>query len=145
MRTELRKGTAFLQFVKFGIVGILNTCITLLAIYICKSLIGVNPYVSNAIGYGLGLLNSFFWNRNWVFRSKKTRINRQILLFLLGFGVCYLLQLFIVWVLTNTLLYDFEIPILSFTLSGYGLATVIGNIAYTISNFIYNKFLTFKN
>jgi putative flippase GtrA len=30
------------------------------------------------------------------------------------------------------------------TLSGYGIATLIGNVCYTLCNFVYNRLITFK-
>lgn len=68
------------QFVKFCLVGAMNTMVTLCAIFICKSLLGVNEYVSNAIGYILGVINSFLWNRRWVFRSSG-RMRREAVSF----------------------------------------------------------------
>lgn len=58
-----------LQFVKYACVGVLNTLVTLCVIYVCKALLGVNPLVSNAIGYVCGVINSFLWNKNWVFKT----------------------------------------------------------------------------
>ena len=51
---------------KYVIVGCMNTAITLGVIFVCKSLLDVNPYLSNALGYIAGLINSFIWNKNWV-------------------------------------------------------------------------------
>ncbi len=47
------------QFLKYAIVGVMNTIITLGVIFVCKSLLGVNDYVSTALGYVAGVLNSF--------------------------------------------------------------------------------------
>ncbi len=80
------------QFVKYCMVGVLNTLVCLGTIFICKSLFGINPYVSNALGYTVGVLNSFLWNRRWVFRSHG-RYSREAIRFMLGCGLCYLAQL----------------------------------------------------
>ena len=58
-----------IQFLKFIIVGGINTAVTLLVIMLCKSVIGIDPYLSNALGYLAGISNSFLWNRGWVFNS----------------------------------------------------------------------------
>lgn len=47
------------QFVKYCMVGALNTLVTFCTIFVCKSLFDVNEYLSNAIGYVLGVINSF--------------------------------------------------------------------------------------
>ena len=85
-----------IQLAKYAIVGVMNTLLTLAVIFICKSLLGVNPYISNALGYIVGLINSFLWNRSWVFRRRDGKLSRQAILFLIGFAVCYGLQFFTV-------------------------------------------------
>ena len=62
--------TKQIEFLKFIIVGMINTMVTLVVIFTTKSLLGLNPYLSNALGYVAGLTNSFIWNKAWVFRSK---------------------------------------------------------------------------
>lgn len=130
----------------------MNTAVTLIVIFVLKSLAGINPYISNAVGYVAGLINSFMWNRIWVFRSNGNRISEGIA-FLTGFGVCYLIQLATVWFLNTqtslgSLLVTIPLPFTEtervFTLSGYGIATLIGMAVYTIANFIYNRRITFR-
>ena len=131
-----------LQFVKYCMVGVLNTLVTLGVIYLCKSLLGWNLYVSNALGYVCGVANSFVCNRQWVFRSHG-HYGREAMKFVLGFLLCYGLQFFGVWMLTGTYGgYDFRV--LGIVLSGYGIATLIGNVVYTLANFVYNRMVTFN-
>lgn len=135
---------AALQFVKYAVVGGMNTLLTLLVIFICKSLLEINPYVSNAIGYLFGVTNSFLWNRAWVFHAKQGKIHSQAVKFLVGFLICYIIQFAVVWSLNQSSFGKIEILILGFTLSGYGIATIIGNVVYTLCNFLYNRFIAFK-
>jgi putative flippase GtrA len=58
--------------------------------------------------------------------------------------VCYAVQFAVVWGLNQFALKDFEVDIVVMTLSGYGIATLIGNVCYTVCNFIYNRLVTFK-
>lgn len=132
------------QFVKYACVGVLNTIVTLVLIFVCKSLLHINPLVSNAIGYVGGVVNSFIWNKNWVFKTSG-RYWHEATRFLIGFLVCYGLQFLTVWLLSyQTPLKNYELDLLGFTLSGYGIATLIGNVVYTLCNFIYNKVVTFR-
>lgn len=141
---DQRKKTTAIQFVKYALVGVLNTLVTLGVIFLCKSIIGVNPLVSNAIGYVAGVINSFLWNKTWVFRSKNGYL-REAVKFFIGFLVCYGVQFLTVWLLSyQSPLADFEIVLLGFVLSGYGIATLIGNVVYTVVNFVYNRAVTFK-
>jgi len=141
--TLSKKQTA-IQFIKYILVGCLNTAITLGVIFLCKSLLNVNPYVSNAIGYIAGLINSFIWNKNWVFKSQKG-YSREAIKFAVGFGICYGLQLLVVFLLNSNDFGDrqWELGTI-FTISGYGVATLLGNVVYTLVNFIYNRMVTFK-
>lgn len=133
-----------LQFVRYAIVGVINTLITLIVIYVAKSLIGINEYLSNAIGYIAGLVNSFIWNKNWVFRVKEESF-LQVVRFLVGFAVCYLLQITAVWALTEHTVYGPMVwDIYGFKISGYGVATLIGMVLYTLANFVYNRLVTFR-
>lgn len=141
---DYRKKATALQFIKYALVGVLNTLVTLSIIFLCKSVIGINPLVSNAIGYVAGVINSFLWNKTWVFRSHDSYL-REALIFLAGFLLCYGIQFLTVWVLSyKSPLNDFEWDILGFVLSGYGLATLVGNLVYTIANYIYNRLVTFR-
>ncbi len=38
---------------------------------------------------------------------------------------------------------DYDFRILGIVLSGYGIATLIGNVIYTLANFVYNRTVTF--
>ncbi len=144
MNTRILRNTALIQFVKYACVGVLNTLVTLCVIYVCKVLFGVNPLVSNAIGYVAGVVNSFLWNKNWVFKTSG-HYTREAVGFLVGFLICYGLQFLTVWLLSyKTPLREFEMSIFAFTLSGYGLATLLGNVVYTLTNYAYNKIVTFR-
>lgn len=131
------------QFLKYCIVGALNTVVCLGVIFVCKSLLGVNPYLSNILGYGAGLINSFLWNKQWVFKTRGG-YSREAVRFLVGFAVCYLLQLALVFVLNSSPFGRFEVDIFGFVLSGYGIATLLGNVVYTLANYVYNRLVTFR-
>lgn len=133
-----------IQFAKYGIVGVMNTMLTLLVIFLCKSVFGVNEYVSNAIGYAVGLVNSFLWNRRWVFAASG-HLSRHAVHFLLGFFICYGIQLLVVWLINRSWFGSMEYRLMAgWVISGYGIATLIGNCCYTLCNFVYNRLVTFK-
>lgn len=131
------------QFIKYCLVGVLNTLVTFGVIYLCKSLLEWNLYLSNALGYIAGVTNSFMCNKQWVFHSKGGYV-REALKFLGGFLICYALQFSVVWMLTQSY-GDYDFMIMGIVLSGYGIATVLGNVLYTLANFVYNRMVTFSN
>lgn len=140
---DFSKDTPVSQFLRFALVGILNTLVTLFVIFFCKSLLGVNDYLSNAAGYVAGVINSFVWNRQWVFHSKGN-MRRELSLFFLGFAICYAVQFAIVWSINQSWFGDTEYNLGFFVISGYGIATLVGMCAYTLCNFIYNRTVAFK-
>ena len=52
------------QAIKYGIVGVSNTVITAVVIWIMMKLFGCSDVVSNMVGYIAGVLNSFIWNKH---------------------------------------------------------------------------------
>ena len=70
MGNEAKK--TFVQLLKYGVIGVSNTLITLVVFYVINTLMGLDYAVANTLGYILGLINSFVWNRTWVFRRGGT-------------------------------------------------------------------------
>ena len=60
------------QFIKFGIVGISNTIVSL-AIYYALVFIGLHYILSNAIAFVISVLNAYYWNRKYVFKSHENK------------------------------------------------------------------------
>lgn len=139
----MNRQTKILQFIKYCLVGVLNTLVTLAVIYLCKSMLGWNLYVSNALGYICGVINSFLCNKQWVFRSHGNYLPEAVR-FLVGFALCYGLQFLLVWMLTESAFGSYEFMILGIVISGYGIATLLGNVVYTLANFVYNRLVTFR-
>jgi putative flippase GtrA len=60
------------QFIKFGLVGVLNTAIDAGIYFLLTRYV---PFFTNrqvfakGISYTAGVINSFIWNRSWTFRS----------------------------------------------------------------------------
>lgn len=78
-----------------------------------------------------------------MFRSRNGYYG-EVVRFAAGFGVCFLLQFAVVWSITHTPFGVAEFEICGFVLSGYGIATLFGSVVYTISNFLFNRFVTFR-
>lgn len=75
------------QIVSYGLVGISNTLITIASIALLTAM-RVNLIVANAIGFAIGLANSFLWNERFTFKVKGAPIP-----FLISFAVAYFLNL----------------------------------------------------
>jgi putative flippase GtrA len=59
----------FVQFVKFGIVGVSNTLLTFAVYTLLLKVFGVWYLAASAIGFAVGTINSFLLNRRWTFRG----------------------------------------------------------------------------
>lgn len=69
---------SIVQFVKFGTVGLSNFAISYSVYYLLFSyetgsrlfgFEGFDAVIANTVGYIAGILNSFFWNRLWTFKT----------------------------------------------------------------------------
>lgn len=121
----------FREFVRFCIVGVINTSITLSVIFVLMNLLNVDYKISNVIGYILGFINSFILNKFWTFKSQKN-IFKESFLFILVFVISYLVNFIILIVLVENLYVNKNFALLG------------GMICYTFVNYSLNKIITFK-
>ena len=119
------------QAIRYGVVGLSNTLITAVVIWVMMKMAGCSDVVSNIIGYTAGVLNSFVWNKRWTFKSSEGWTQGAIK-FGVVFGVCYLMQLGLLLYLNKHLTID----------SYYN--QLLAMAFYTVINFIMNKYYTFK-
>ncbi len=120
------------QAIKYGIVGVSNTLITAIVIWVMMKGLGCSDILSNIVGYAAGVLNSFIWNKRWTFQSDAGWMSSGFR-FLVAFGICYLLQLGVLMYLNAHLSID---PYYN---------QLLAMVFYTAINFVMNKFYTFKS
>ena len=144
-KKELRK--TGIQLFKYGVIGVMNTLITLLTFYLLNTWAGAPYGVANIVGYVLGVLNSFLWNRSWVFKTHDN-IGRQALLFGCGFAACWLLQAGVSLLLLEGLgwknLPVDIIPLVPMEKAGQNIVMVVSMAVYTLTNYAYNRLVTFR-
>ena len=79
------------QFVKFGLVGVLNTALHYGVFLVLFRVLGVPMLVASAIGYCVGLVNSFLLNRSWTFRvvgdGRRVEFVKFVVVNLIALGV----------------------------------------------------------
>lgn len=126
--------TTIFQFVKFGIVGVSNTAISLIVYYI---IYWINPewyMIGNVAGWVISVANAFFWNNRYVFKSQSEGM-RQLLKRIgktyLSYGATFLMSTAFLYV---------EVDILHWS----AVICPIINLVLTIPlNFLLNKFWAF--
>ena len=144
-KTEARQ--TGIQLLKYAVIGVLNTLITLVVFYLLNTKMGLSDGISNVVGYIFGVINSFLWNRNWVFKTKNN-FQRELVLFVCGFLICLALQLCVSWILLEGFgwksLPDDIIPFFPMQKAGQNIVMVLAMIVYTLANYAYNRFVTFR-
>lgn len=126
------KAQAFLQFVKFGIVGLSNTLISLMVYYIFLY-IGPGLYMAgNVAGWVVSVANAYFWNNRYVFKDAGGGAARKLLKTYVSYGASFLLA-------TGLLAVQVEILGVS-----RGIAPAINLLVTVPLNFVVSKFWTFK-
>ena len=93
-KSETKK--TFLQFVKFGLVGVINTLVDFLVFQVLNLLVGWT-YLAQIAGYCCGIVNSYLWNSNWTFKETKTHSGREMALFLVVNLVSLGVSLGVIW------------------------------------------------
>ncbi len=126
----------FMQFIKFGIVGLSNTMVAY-AVYLICLFLGTHYLVGNIAGFVVSVLNSFYWNNKYVFKSNETSASQSIWK--------KLLKTFIAYGITGLILSNILLIIWVDVLH---IPKVIGpliNLIITIPlNFVINKLWAFK-
>lgn len=122
----------FLQFFKFGIVGILNVCVNFITYYVLLFL-GIHYIIANTVGYILGIVNSYYWNNRYVFlQQKQDLLIKKFIKVCVSYGITYIISTIALYVIVSYLnISEIIAPIL------------ILFITVPI-NFILNKYWAFK-
>jgi len=83
---KTNKGTNMMQFLKFNIVGLLNTAIDFV-IYAALLWAGAYIVLAQVIAYGAGMLNSYIWNSRFTFKGQGSSTARSSLRTALRFAL----------------------------------------------------------
>ena len=113
---------------RYNIVGIANTLVGFCIIFTLMFL-GLDPLWSNAIGYFVGAILSYYLNSKYTFQ-RDTQKKQQIFKFFTVLGLAYILNLFM---LQYALMF----------LNPY-LAQLVAAGIYTLSSFVLMKIYVFK-
>lgn len=119
----------FLELVRFGLVGVLNTVAALGIIFLLMAC-GVGVYTANVIGFCVGLTISFLLNRSWTFRGSGPLHARQIGTFILAVAIAYAANIASVFAWIESGLDPY-------------IATILGMPVYTVLFYLLSKFVVF--
>ena len=125
----------FVQFIKFGIVGAINT-IVFYVVYAVLVYIKVPYLLANIIAAMVSILNSYFWNNRYVFKLGKNE-NRNVWSTLIKTFFSYTAT----WLVISNIVLVFFVEIIH--VSEY-IAPVFVLFITVPLNFIINKYWAFK-
>lgn len=122
----------FVKFIKFNIVGVLNTALDL-GIFALLTWAGAGEGLAKTVSYSCGVLNSYFWNSRWTFKQEHEKSAREFLLFVLVNLVSYAVARI---VLRGSLTW--------LHIENANIRNLIATPASVIVNFIGNRLFVFK-
>ena len=114
------------QLIRYSLVGVANTALTLGLIFAGLHLLSLNEYAANAIGYAAGIASSYFLNSRWTFRVPASISSFG--LFLLVAVASYGIQVLCLYILR------------SLVFVGPDLSQVLAAPFYTLFGFVLNKY-----
>lgn len=118
---------------RFAVIGTLNALITAATVGVLMGVCGVHYLASNIAAYIIAQTHNFIWCKYWIFPTdKKSNTWRQVLLFLIAFGLAYLAQFLFIVILVELL-----------SCNEY-LAQFLGLFVYGAVNFLMNRRITFS-
>ena len=133
---------AFIQFIKFGIVGVSNTLVSYLLNLLCLFLldkydVAYDYVIANTVAFVLSVLWSFYWNERFVFTEKQDSYQSNRLV--------RLLKMYLSYGFTGIILNN----VLSFLwISVLGISKVIAPLINSVIgvpiNYVINKKWTFE-
>lgn len=119
------------RFIKFGLVGLLNTIINWILFILLNSM-GVYYIISNIIAYSISTLNSYLWNSKWVFKYTGDNVNQTTFKFI---------TLNIIGLVLNTIILFLLVDIIKLPKI---IALIIATGVVMILNYFINKLWVFK-
>lgn len=148
-----------IKFLKFLIVGVLNTIVGNGLSFVLLNLTGLGFWGSSAISYIIASVMSYFLNKNFTFQNKEKGV-KPVLRFAINIAICYFLaygiaQPFVKWLLSlpsisiwvnNLLATSFMIKLFKGNLVKFteNLALLVGMILFTLFNYVGQRFFAFK-
>jgi len=98
--TESRFGTLARQFIKFGMVGVSNTVISIV-VYNGLLWISVHYIIAYTIAFLVSVVNAYIWNKKFVFKSRPAGRKRTFLKVFLSYGSTFLLGMGLLYVMVQ--------------------------------------------
>ena len=134
-----KKFSENIMFLKFIMVGLLNTLVGLGTIFVLFNILQLNYWVSTSLGNILGIICSYFLNKGFTFQSKKSTY-KTIWKFILVSFTCYIFSYYLGHLFIVLIDDTFSIEKSNLFENA---SILIASVIYTISNYFGHKYYTF--
>ncbi|MBR4558712.1 MAG: GtrA family protein [Fibrobacter sp.] len=134
------------HFIKYNIIGVMNTLITLASVWVMHQLLDWNLELSNFLGFIFGAINSYLMNRIWNFKStnrKRSEIVRFVIVFIAAYALNLVTLEATVYALNTAWCKPFTDFISQYMKPGF-FANIVANVVYVIASFTLYKKWVFK-
>ena len=131
----------FRQFIKFGMVGILNTIVGTAVMFFAYNVLHFGYWLSSALNYIIRSILSYILNKRFTFESKK-KSKKEVVRFVVNISVCYLLAYRAAEPFAGKMLSMFGLKIEKNILEQ--IAMLFGMCFFIILNFWGQKIFVFK-
>lgn len=121
------------QFIKFSLVGILNTAIHFGVFYFLYSFMGLYHLLASATGFCIAVTNSYFMNKYWTFNQGNSNIYSEFTRFLMVSLLSLLINLACMSILVD--LFSIHPP----------TAQLAAIMITLVVNFLGNRYWTFNS
>lgn len=125
-------------FYRFIYVGIINTIIGCLIMFILYNIFKLSYYFSSMVNYISVSILSFFLNKYFTFKNKKRSIS-QFISFMLNIFTCYILAYSLSRCAIYSLLQNMDDMVCG------NLSLVMGMILFSIFNYLGQKIIVFRS
>lgn len=125
-------------FLKFIIVGIINTAVGAGVMFALYNIFNCSYWISSIMNYVVGSVVSFFLNKYFTFKSRHFSF-KEVIYFILNIAVCFFIA------------YGAAKPFAVYLLSSYSVtvqentAMFIGMVLFTGLNYLAQRFIVFKS
>lgn len=119
------------QFIRFALVGVSNTLISL-GVYYLLYFLGIHYLIANAMGFIISVFNAYYWNNKYVFKKTQEGNLKPFMKTFLAYGTTFFLSTGLLFILVQ------------FAGISEIIAPIICLAVTTPINFFVNKFWAFK-
>ena len=130
--------------------GILTTLVNIICFQVFGLIFGKNAYLlSNAVSWVIAVAFAYVTNKIWVFKSKSWSVDvikTEMPAFLSARVFSLILEEIGLWLMIDIFKFEkFSFEFLSVLITGSLIAKLIMQVIVVLSNYIFSKFLIFKN